>query len=694
MQPEVEEESYCHRRKHKMKLVIAEKPSVAKAYATVLGVTKRKDGYYEGPDYLISWCIGHLAGIADAEVYNEAYKHWDLSQLPIIPEPWRLVVSPAKQKQFNIVKSLLLRNDISAVINACDAGREGELIFRNVYRLSGCKAPIKRLWLSSMEESAIRDGFENLRDGSDYEALYLAALCRTKADWLVGVNLTRFFTLLYHRKLKVGRVMSPTLSMIVRRETEIRSFVPEPFFTVQLELADFTASSDRFPTKSAAAGALASCNNEQAIIKSVKQKQRSVSPPQLFDLTTLQREANSFLGFTAQQTLDYAQSLYEKKLCSYPRTDSRYLTNDMEGHVPDYVSVSVGVLSVPMPDSINAAQVCDSGKVSDHYAIIPTLSCQSADLSSLPKGEFQLLKLIALGVLRAVSSPYIFTETIVTLECGGITFHAKGKTVLVEGWKRFVSRDSDVPSLPQLTEGQTFPVNSASVKEGQTSAPARFTEASLLAAMESAGSNDLSEGTERRGIGTPATRAGIIEKLINDGYITRRKGKKSVHLIPSDIGMTLASVLPDALKSVQLTADWENRLKLVENRQLSPVQFEAEINSMLSDLIGDYKPSEDADLLFSDSKAIIGKCPRCGFPVVEGAKGFFCENRDCRFVLWKDSKFFSAKRKELTGEIAEALLNDGKAPLQGCYSEKTGKKYDATLVLEDDGEQSHYKLIF
>ena len=677
-----------------MKLVVTEKPSVAKTYAAALGITCRRDGYFEGKDYLVSWCIGHLAGLADAEIYDSRFKQWELSQLPIIPEPWRLVVSPDKQKQFRVLKELMARPDISTVINACDAGREGELIFRNVFRLSGCKKPIQRLWLSSMEESAIRDGFTRLREGTEYERLYQAALCRAKADWLVGINMTRFFTLLYHRKLKVGRVMSPTLSMLVQRESELRSFVPEPFFTVQLDLGGFSAVSARFSSKADAASILGDCAGKAVQVRSVEQVKKVESPPALFDLTSLQREANKALGFTAQQTLDYAQSLYEKKLCTYPRTDSRYLTDDMEARVPDYISVSSEICDLPLPLTMNAKQVCDSSKVSDHFAIIPTLSCKSSQLEGLPSGELQLLKLIALGVLRAVSESHVYIETVATFDSAGRPFSAKGKTVIESGWKRYLSQEKEAPSLPALTEGQALSILSSALKEGQTSAPPRYTEASLLAAMESAGKEDIPNSAERRGIGTPATRAGIIEKLVDGGYILRKKSKKATHLVPSDIGMSLISVLPKQLRSPILTAEWEQQLQDVEQGSLSPVQFEAEIAAFISDLIQDYKPDEGSDLLFSDSKAVIGKCPRCGFPVVEREKGFFCENRDCRFALWKDNKYFTAKRKKITCELAEALLNEGKAFLKSCYSEKTGKSYDATVLLEDDGERTSFRLVF
>ena len=502
-----------------MKLVIAEKPSVAKTYAAALGVKYRKDGYFEGDRYLISWCIGHLAGLADASLYDPQYREWLKEDLPIIPELWQTVVHSDKKKQFDTLCALMDRKDVTEIINACDAGREGELIFRNVYQLSGCQKPIKRLWLSSMEDEAIRQGFRLLKDGSEYEGLYQSALCRAKADWLVGINATRFFTLLYHHKLRVGRVMSPTLAMIVQREAEIRAFVPEPFFTVQLDLGSFSMAGEKLKSKKNAADMAGLCKGKPVTIQSVTKKEKSETAPRLYDLTSLQREANTVLGYTAQQTLDYTQSLYEKKLCTYPRTDSCFLTDDMESRVPEIAAIAAKIYEVPAPLAVNCEQVCDSSKVTDHYAIIPTLSCLDADLSLLPAGEREILKLIARSVLRAVSGPFQYTETEVTASCEGKTFTAKGKTVTDPGWRRYMEKEDEEKPLPSLAEGQTMQVSTASVKEGKTHPPKRYTEASLLAAMESAGDQDMPDDAEHHGIGTPATRAGIIEKLVADGYL-------------------------------------------------------------------------------------------------------------------------------------------------------------------------------
>ncbi|MBQ2071247.1 MAG: DNA topoisomerase 3 [Oscillospiraceae bacterium] len=677
-----------------MKLIIAEKPSVAKTYAAALGIRERKDGYYEGDRYLISWCIGHLAGLADAALYDPRFAEWKSEDLPILPKSWRFVLHSDKKKQFDTLCALMAREDVTEVVNACDAGREGELIFRIVYLLSGCKKPMKRLWLSSMEDEAIRQGVRLLKDGADYDGLYQSALCRMKADWLVGINATRFFTMLYHRKLKVGRVMSPTLAMIVQREAEIRAFVPEPFFTVQLDLGELTVTGEKLKSKKEAAALAGQCKGKSVTIQSITQKEKSEAAPRLYDLTSLQREANTALGYTAQQTLDYAQGLYEKKLCTYPRTDSRFLTDDMESRVPEIVGLAAKICEIPTPTAVNSRQVCDSRKVSDHFAIIPTLSCLNADLSLLPAGERAVLKLIARSVLRAVSGPFLYTETELSASCEGSTFTVKGKTVTDPGWRQFFEKETEDKPLPLIVEGQVLDVSSASVKEGKTAAPKRFTEASLLAAMESAGDKELPEDAEHRGLGTPATRASIIEKLVSDRYLERKKAKKSVQLIPTPLGISLITVLPEQLQSPQLTAEWEQRLKQIERGELSPESFDADIAEMVRDLIGTYSPVDGCEVLFRDSRAVVGKCPRCGYPVIERAKGFFCQNRGCRFALWKDSRFFESKRKELDTEVASALLNDGSVLLTDCFSEKTGKSYNATVFLEDDGEHALFRMVF
>ncbi len=664
-----------------MKLIIAEKPSVAQIIAAALGVKKRRDGYLEGDDMLISWCFGHLAGLADASIYDAKYSAWNMEDLPIIPEKWRYVIRSDKQKQFKTLSGLMAREDVTEIVNACDAGREGELIFRTVYTLAKCHKPVKRLWISSMEDEAIREGMAHLKDGAEYEGLYHAARCRAKADWLVGINATRFFTLLYHHTLKIGRVMSPTLALIVQREAEIRAFTPEPFFTVQLDLNP-TVFSEKLKSREEAEALAGLCKGKACTVRQITRKQKFEPAPKLYDLTTLQREANRVLGYTAQQTLDYAQSLYQQKLCTYPRTDSRYLTDDMEPRVPEYVTVAAKICGADVPAQINAAQVCDSSKVSDHFALIPTLSCTDTALASVPAGERELLKLLALSVLRAVSGPYVTEETEVLADCEGRTFTTKGHTLVDTGWRKYVEGEAEDTPLPALTEGQQMAITGATVKEGKTSAPKRYTEAALLAGMESAG------------IGTPATRAEIIEKLISAGYMERKKTKRAVQLIPTPIGSSLITVLPEQLQSPELTAEWEKRLSDVEHGELSPEDFDKDIESMISDLVHGYTPVEGSEILFSEKEAAVGKCPRCGFPVVEREKVFRCQNRSCSFYLYKEADFFTKKHKSITSEVAAALLNDGKVRLTKCYSEKKNKHYDCTVMMEDDGERTGFKIAF
>ena len=676
------------------RLVIAEKPSVAMGIAQVLGATARKEGHMEGNGWLVSWCIGHLAGLAEPAAYDPKYDKWRREDLPILPENWRFTIGKDKRERFDVLRTLLRREDVSEVVNACDAGREGELIFRTAYHLAGCTKAVKRLWISSMEDSAIREGFDNLRPGHDYDGLHQAALCRQKADWLVGINATRLFSLLYGRTLNVGRVMSPTLAMVAQREAEIAAFVPEPFYTVELTCGGMALAGERISGKEDAAAIAAACEGGTATIQTVERKEKTERPPALYDLTTLQREANRILGYTAQQTLDYLQALYEKKLCTYPRTDSRYLTNDMEGSVSVLASAAAVICGVEVPGAVLSSQVCDSGKVSDHHAIVPTKDAATADLSALPMGEHEVLRLVSLGLVRAVCPAHRYAETTVTMECGGHSFTVKGKTVLVMGWRACAVRPSDTALPDDLAQGQTLAVEAVQVKEGQTAPPKHFTEDTILASMECAGAEDMPDDAERRGIGTPATRAAILEKLVDTGLVERKKAKKITNLLPTQAGSSLVAVLPEALQSPLLTADWEYRLGQVERGELSPEDFMEGIAAMVKELVNTYQPVPGADVLFPSDREAVGPCPRCGGAVVENKKGFFCENRECRFVLWKDSKFFTAKKKTLTKTIAAALLNKGRVKLTGCFSEKTGKTYDAMVVLEDDGARANYKLVF
>jgi DNA topoisomerase-3 len=675
-------------------LIIAEKPSVAQSIAAVLGAKQRREGYIEGNSYLVSWCFGHLAELANAETYNIEYAKWRYSDLPIMPQPWRFKVNRDKYKQFEILKTLMRREDVGEVVNACDAGREGELIFRTAYQLAGCSKPMKRLWISSMEDEAIRSGFKNLRPGSEYDNLHQSALCRAKADWLVGINATRLFSTLYHRTLNVGRVMSPTLALIAVREAEIEAFKSKPFYTINLEFDSFSAVSEKYSEKARAEAVAEACHEDVAKVTKVERKEKSEKAPPLYDLTTLQRDANRALGYTAQQTLDYLQSLYEKKLCTYPRTDARFLTDDMEANVPDYVAVAAALCKADTPEDMSAKQVCNSGKVSDHHAIIATVSVGKADITALPAGEREILLLIAKRVLCAVCKPHRYTETVVQMMCREVPFTAKGKTVLEAGWKKYADHEQSEASLPELSEGDVLIPGEELVKEGKTTPPKRFTEDTLLAAMETAGEKDMPEDAERRGLGTPATRAAILEKLVNTGFVERKKAKKIVSLVPSHTGVSLVTVLPEQLQSPLLTAQWEQQLKQVERGELDADSFLDGIAAMLQELVQTYKAIPGAEVLFPSGREVVGRCPRCGGDVTESKKGYFCEKNDCRFGLWRDNKFLTAKKVTLTKPIAAALLTDGRVKLTGLYSEKTGNSYDATVVLEDDGQRLMYKLVF
>jgi len=691
-----------------MKLVIAEKPSVANSLAAVLGATTRKDGYLEGGGWLVSWCLGHLAGLADAATYNPDYAKWRYDDLPILPETWRFTIAKDKRDQFDVLRTLLRREDVTEVVNACDAGREGELIFRTVYCLAGCTKPIRRLWISSMEDSAIREGFANLRPGADYDGLHQAALCRAKADWLVGINATRLFSVLYHRTLNIGRVMSPTLALIVQREAEIDAFKPVPFYTVQLALPGFTAASSRMDNKGTAEQLRQVCEGGMATVKQVERKDKTEKPPALYDLTTLQRDANRLLGFTAQQTLDYLQNLYEKKLCTYPRTDSRYLTSDMAEGLPELVNLAANAMPFRkgIAISCDAAAVINDKKVTDHHAVIPTRNIREADLSALPVGERAILELVALRLLCAVAPPYIYDETFVAVDCAGAEFTAKGRTVKNQGWRALDAayrasmknaepdKDTEDKALPELAEGQELPVAGAAVKEGKSTPPKRFTEDTLLSAMETAGKDDMPEDAERKGLGTPATRAGILEKLVSTGFLGRKKSKKTVQLIPSHDAVSLITVLPEQLQSPLLTAEWEYRLGEIERGELAPENFMDGICAMLKELVGTYQVIKGSEYLFTPPREVVGKCPRCGGEVAETQKGFFCQDKSCKFAIWKNSKWWAAKRKQPTKAIVAVLLKDGRARVTGLYSEKSGKTYDATVVLEDTGQYVNFKLDF
>ena len=677
-------------------LVIAEKPSVARSIAGVIGATEKHNGYLQGNGYLVSWCIGHLVSFADAGRYDERFKKWRYEDLPILPETWQYIIPNEKKQQFDILRSLMERPDVTGLVCATDAGREGELIFRFVYQMAGCEKPFKRLWISSMEDSAIKDGFAHLKPGTDYDPLYQSALCRAKADWLGGINATRLFSVLYHKTLTVGRVQTPTLNLLVECDAKITNFKKEKYHIVHIGVGDADAVSSRFSDAGEANTVKAACAGAQAVCASVTREKKTEQPPKLYDLTTLQREANRLFGFTAKQALDYAQTLYEKKLLTYPRTDSQCLTDDMLPVVESLVSGLWGL--VPFAKGLNISpqfdRILNSKKVSDHHAIIPTAAFVKQGFDGLAESERKLLSLICCKVLCAVAGPYVYEAVTATFTCAGKEFTAKGRTVLSPGWKEIDRRfrsslktasDEDAETareLPELKEGQTFADVAASVTEHFTTPPKPYTEDTLLSAMERAGVEDMPEDAERKGLGTPATRAAILEKLVQMGFV-QRKGKQ---LIPTKDGINLAVVLPEALTSPQLTAEWESRLTEIAKGQADPDEFMAGIEAMTRELVETYSCiSEDKQKLFQAERVAIGTCPRCGEAVYEGRKNYYCGNRACQFVMWKIDRFFEERRKAFTPTIAAALLKDGKAKVKGLHSMKTGKTYDGTVLLADTG---------
>ena len=678
------------------KLIVGEKPSVAQAIGKALGITKRCDGYLEGEEFLVSWCVGHLVELALPGNYDPKLVKWSKADLPILPKAWQYLVSPSTQKQFEVLRSLMVRPDVDQLVCATDAGREGELIFRLVYHQCGCTKPFTRLWISSMEDAAIREGFAHLKPSTEYDALYEAALCRERADWLVGINATRLFSCLYGQPLNVGRVMTPTLAMTVSREAAIDAFRLEPFYTVLLKMEDCMASSERMKDKSQAEALLAECRKaSQAVLQKNERKEKTERPPALYDLTSLQRDANRLLGYSAQQTLDYTQALYEKKLVTYPRTDSRYLTEDMEPGLPDLVRQTAAHFGVIGEIPIHAGQVINSKKVSDHHAILPTRSMAKADLSSLPAGEASVLRLIAARLLAAVGVPYRYAETTVQMECAGTVFTAKGKAVLVEGWKAVeqavlgnaAEKDKEkLELLPEVQGQETLPILDAQLKEGQTSPPKPYTEDTLLSAMETAGKERMPEEAERRGIGTPATRAGIIEKLVKKGFLTREGSGKTKNLIPTEKGRALIAVMPEEIQSPAMTADWEQQLLQIERGELEPETFMNEIEQMVASLVETSEAVKGAKMLMKNNGKIVGVCPHCGAEVVEREKGWFCANRECRFVIWKDNAFFKRLGKHVSAKLVDKLLRDGRARLKDCKSQRTSRTYNASVLMTTEAD--------
>ena len=688
-----------------MKLIICEKPSVAKSVSSALGAKSRADGFYEGNGLLVSWCVGHLVSPMDAAGYDPGYKKWSYDDLPILPEPFRYVLAPGKEDAFENLRALMGRPDVDTVVNACDAGREGELIFRLMYEMAGCTKPILRLWISSMEDAAIREGFQNLRPGADYDALYQSALCRQKADWLVGINATRLFSVLYHRTLNVGRVQTPTLAMLADRDWKITSFKKEKYHHVRLTVGGAEAVSEKISSPEAAQAVQVACAGNTAVCTSATREQKKEQPQKLYDLTTLQREANRMFGYTAKQTLDYAQSLYEKKLLTYPRTDSRYLTSDMAEMASCILHLAA---KVPPFDGCadffpDVEALISDQDVSDHHAIIPTMEMEKADVGALPVGERNLFLLVCCKLLCAAAEPHVYETVTAVFDCGGHSFTAKGKHVVSGGWweidRIFRSFLKEKPadgdgggSLPDFKEGQAFEGVEAAVTEHFTSPPKPYTEDTLLSAMENAGKEDIPDEAERKGLGTPATRAAIIEKLVAAGFV-ERKGK---NLIPTKDGINLVTVLPEPLTSPMLTAEWEQQLAGIAKGTADPGGFLDGIRDMVRELVQTYSHiSEEGQKLFAPEKEVIGTCPRCGRPVYEGKKNFSCSDRSCGFVLWKNDRFWTSRRKELTKKMAADLLKKGRTNVKGMWSEKKGAAYDAVVILDDTGgKYINFKLEF
>ena len=680
-----------------MYLVIAEKPSVSRAIAEVIGAQEREDGYLRGTECMVSWCFGHLAEYVSPDAYDEKFNQWRYEDLPIIPNDWKVTVSDDKKDQFYILKRLLNSPEIEYVVNACDAGREGELIFKHVYDLSGSKKPVKRLWISSLEDSAILDGMQHLRSAEEYRHLAEAAVCRSQADWLVGMNATRAYTTKYFKKLTVGRVQTPTLAMLVERAGQISNFQKEKYFNVELDCDGIPAVKPKIFDPDEAEQLRSRCQGSEAIVTAVKETEKKVKAPKLYDLTTLQREANRIYGMTAKQTLDTAQSLYEKKLITYPRTDSQYLTEDMEQTARNVVRqiYEKYQLTGPFdqPEQPDVKKVMNNSKVTDHHAIIPTMELASCHLDELKSWEEKILFLIAVHTVMAMSKDHIYQETEIEVECQGEIFKAKGKTVLQDGWKLFencfknkdrmaiVDPDQEMKErMPKVTQGQTFYAVAAEKTEHFTSPPKPYSEDTLLAAMETAGNKEFDEDTEKKGLGTPATRAGIIEKLIYSQYATR-KGKQ---ILPTDDGKVLVEILPDFLKSAGMTAEWENQLLLMEHGEIAPEQFMTGIKNMLTMMLNGCDAISEEETRRFQTRESIGTCPVCGSLVYESKPNFYCSNHDCHFALWKDNRYLQSMEKTMDKKMAAELLKNGSVHVKDLYSRKKNMYFEADLHMDAD----------
>ena len=679
-----------------MRLVIAEKPSVAMALASVIGAKSRRDGFVEGNGYLVSWCVGHLVGLCDAADYDERYRKWNYDDLPIVPEKWKKKILDGTKKQFGILQTLMNRSDVTEVICGTDAGREGELIFRLVYEQAGCSKPVKRLWISSMEEKAIREGFQNLKDGSYYDDLYRSALCRAQADWLVGINGSRLFSVLYNKNLKVGRVQTPTLAMIVERNQKVTGFKKEQYFEAHLSCRDLEAVSDRMNSREEAEQLVKQCQGKRCQITRDEEQTKTVQPPKLYDLTTLQRDANRILGYTAQETLDAAQSLYEEKLITYPRTDSQYLSEDMEQTAEDLAELLDGNLDfLELEDyEPEVERTLNSSKVSDHHAIIPTSQIRAADQKALKIKERNILYLIESRFLMATSRAYIYESHKCEVQCEGILFHMLSHRIKQEGFKAIERKmylffgkklPEELHQMEEIRLMEDYGPCRAEVQEKWTQPPRQFTEDTLLQAMERAGNEDLTEDTEKKGIGTPATRAGIIEKLISSGFVSRDKK----NLLPTNDGNVLITVLPDEIKSPAMTAQWEMQLNQIARGEADAGGFLQGIIQMLKELISRYSgvsEKQKGQFSYGTKKESLGNCPRCGKPVYEGQKNFYCSDRKCQFALWKNDRFFESQGKKMDAGTVKKLLTKGKIHYKDLRSQKTGRTYEATVVMADSGE--------
>ncbi len=691
-----------------MFLVIAEKPSVSQSLARILLAGEREDGYLSGKDCIVSWCMGHLAEYVSPDYYDSRYGKWEFADLPIVPEQWELAVAKDKKKQFAVLKKLLNRSDLDYVVNACDAGREGELIFKRVYDLSGSKIPVRRLWISSMEDSAIREGFANLKDGSEYENLCEASICRAKADWLIGMNATRAFTTKYYKRLTVGRVQTPTLAMLVERQDAIDGFVKEAYYKVAVEGDGIRAVSESMKDEAESIALAEKCNGKSAVIRKVEKIQKKNQPPKLYDLTTLQREANRFFGYTAQETLRELQELYEAKLVTYPRTDSQYITADMEQTALELLDLLPELLSFLQGESIgkNVGRIINNGKVSDHHALLPTKEALEQDFEELSERQRNIFCLIGQRLAQAVSEECVYEETTVTVLCEEHEFSAKGKVIVQPGFKKIeeVFRNSvqkgkqgdkdkaeNTASIPEgLQEGMEIAEVRAGNSRHYSSPPKPYSEDTLLAAMERAGNQDFDEDTEKKGLGTPATRASILEKLVSSGY-AKRSGKQ---ILPTADGKELIAVLPDYLKSAAMTAEWENKLLLMEKGKIDSREFLQEITDLIGTMIAGCSAISGEEQNRFHQRESVGACPVCGNPVYEGKKNFYCNNRECSFSLWKENRYLSSMKKQVDKKMAMDLLAKGRTHVKDLYSQKTGKTFAADLLMKAEDGRANFSLEF